>query len=387
MYRFVKKLSALLLAGAMVSAAFCTEDAPTHECTSWMLFPDVTGENTTILHKSRDSQSRNVIVRKGSDNSGRVWLGMGGDKGYCMAVNSCGLAGVMNSGEKCTDNGKNPDARGTTLLLEEIISSCSTAAQAVEKLQGFLKKGDYYHGDKGSIFFFADTKEGYVVEFTANFSAVQKSSTGYAVRANIWHLPGMEKYATTDYYTYAIESTREYVVRRGLNDALAANKKVTVPDILKIARETETHNTMIRRSVCCSWTNSASTFVVDRDYPDTLTTAYLCVGAPRHTVLLPVPICIKEIPAEMASGKLSKASYTRMNKMGAKSAVPEEWLAFEKAALKDYSKALEQAKLLMKENRKSEAVALLNASFNTIWQKAKKLPDCCNLYFTGAENE
>ena len=28
----------------------------------------------------------------------------------------------------------------------------------------------------------------------------------------------------------------------------------------------------------------------------------------------------------------------------------------------------------MKENRKSEAVALLNASFNTIWQKAKKLP-------------
>ena len=126
MYRFAKKLSVVLLAGAMVSAAFCTEDAPTHECTSWMLFPDVAGENTTILHKNRDSQSRYVIVRKGSDNSGRVWLGMGGDKGCCMAVNTCGLAGVMNSGEKCTDNSKNPDAKRTPLLLEEIISSFSS---------------------------------------------------------------------------------------------------------------------------------------------------------------------------------------------------------------------------------------------------------------------
>ena len=36
-------------------------------CTSWMLFPDVTGGNLVILHKNRDSQSRDVAVRKGFD--------------------------------------------------------------------------------------------------------------------------------------------------------------------------------------------------------------------------------------------------------------------------------------------------------------------------------
>ena len=375
-------LCACLLSAAVPSMLCADEDKPTHECTSWMIFPDVTGENTTILHKSRDSQSRDVIVRKDSNADGLVWLGMGGSKayglrntkGFCMAVNSAGLAGVMNGGEKCTDNSKDPKATTTPQILEEIIQKCKTAKDAVKMLQDFLKKGDYYHKESGSIFFFADVREGYLVELTANFHAVQKCDTGYVIRANIWHHPGMEKYATTDYYTHAVESAREYVVRHALNTALKTGNKVTVADILNVSRETNTHNTMIRRSVCCSWTNSNSTFVIDRDYPGVLTTAYLCVGAPRHTVLLPVPICIKEIPAEMGSGKLSNASYKRLKAMGPRTDVPAEWLAFEKAALADYAKELAKAKELLKSNRKAEAVALVNTAFNNIWDKAKKLP-------------
>ena len=378
------RVSLILLAALFVPFLVCAEDndGPEHECTSWMLFPDMTGENTTILHKSRDSQSRDVVVRKESDGTGLVWLGMGksrpfgraNTRGFCMAVNSAGLAGVMNSGEKCTDNGKDPKATTTPQILEEIIKSCRTAKDAVKMLQDFLKKGDYFHEKSGSIFFFADVREGYLVELTANFCSVQKCDTGFVARANIWHHPGIEKYAVTDYRVYILESTREYVVREALNNAFAARKKVAVADILELARKTDTPHAIITRSVCSSWTNSTSTFVVDRDYPDVLTTAYFCVGAPRHTVLLPIPICVKELPEEMTSGKLSSASYKRLKESNHRAEVPAEWLAFEKAALADYSGALAKAKELMKSGRKDEAAALLNTAFNSIWKKAKELP-------------
>ena len=140
------------------------EVKPPHECTSWVLFPDVTGENTTIVHKSRDSQSRDVTVQMSPDGESRKWIGMGSAKGksLCMAFNSSGLAGVMNGGEKCTDNNTDKNAKSTPQQMYEIIRSCDTASQAVDMLKDFLAKGDYWHGDAGSIFLFADKKEGYI---------------------------------------------------------------------------------------------------------------------------------------------------------------------------------------------------------------------------------
>ena len=33
-----------------------------HECTSWMVFADLTKNNTNILHKNRDSKYRNIAA-------------------------------------------------------------------------------------------------------------------------------------------------------------------------------------------------------------------------------------------------------------------------------------------------------------------------------------
>ena len=354
------------------------ESAPPHECTSWMLFPDVTGENTTILHKSRDSKARNVAVLASPAGAKRRWLGLGGygTNSLCMGFNSSGLAGVMNGGEKCTDNNTDKSKKTTPKILVEILQNCDTASQAVDMLKDFLAKGDYYHGDQGSIFFFADTKEGYLVEFTAHFNFVQKCDTGYVIRANIWHHPGLAKYATTDFKTYLVESTREYIVRKAFNDALAKNKKVTVQDILNLSRETETPKGAINnRSLCCSWTNSTSTFVVDRDYPDVLSTAYVCVGCPRHTVQLPIPICIKELPEDLTTTKFSAKSNARWEKLKTRHPVPEAWLAFEKESFSAYNTALKQAKEAMKKGDRNQAVKVLNDSFNKIWQKVYTLPE------------
>lgn len=350
------------------------EEAPSHECTSWLLFPDMTGENTTILHKSRDSQNKNVFVSM-NDNGGRKWIGLGGKDLPCMAFNSSGLAGVMNGGEKCTDISKNPNGKSTPQQLLEIISTCDTAKQATDKLVEFIKNKDYIPRQQGSIFFFADTKEGYIIEFTANYYNVQKCDTGYVSRANIWHHPGMEKYALTDYRVFLIEATREFVIRQTFNEAYRKNGKVTIEDIINLSRVANTpKGAPNNRSLCCSWTNSTASFVIDRDYPDVLSTAYMSVGHPRHTVVLPFPICLKQIPAELTDAAWAGKSYARLKVLKTRSEVPAPWLAFEKESLGAYKTALAQAREMLKKGDRKGAVELLNNSFESIWQKARVLP-------------
>lgn len=372
-FGFKVSAAAVLLSLGFAVSAENIDEAPPHECTSWMLFKDMTGKDTTILHKNRDSLNKKVSVLLKKEN-GRTWIGMG-DKYPCMAMNSSGLAGVMNGGEKCNDKSTNPNGKSTPHQLYEIMISCDTAAQAKDKLISFIKAKDYIPRDQGSIFFFADTKEGYLIEFSASYYHVQKCDTGYVSRANIWHHPGMEKFALTEYRTFLIEATREFVVRQKFNTAFRKNGKVTVDDITVLARETETpKGAPNNRSLCCSWTNSTSTFEIDHEFPDVLSTAYMCVGYPRHTVLLPFPMCLEKVPEQLTTPKWATKSYVRLKALKTRCELPAEWQAFEKESMVEYSKAHAEARAMLKANRRKEAVALLNKTFENIWNKAEKLP-------------
>ena len=70
-----------------------------HECTSWMVFNDLTGNNSNILHKNRDSKVKNVGVVLSPEDSARKWIALGSNGNPNMGINISGLAGVMNSGE------------------------------------------------------------------------------------------------------------------------------------------------------------------------------------------------------------------------------------------------------------------------------------------------
>ena len=59
-----------------------------HECTSWMVFNDLTKNNTNILHKNRDSKVRNVAVFLSSEDSPRKWISLGSDTKANMAMSA-----------------------------------------------------------------------------------------------------------------------------------------------------------------------------------------------------------------------------------------------------------------------------------------------------------
>ncbi len=368
-------LSLVLFFAAMAIA----EDGPGHECTSWLAFSDLTKNNTNLLHKNRDSSSRDVIVLLSNKNARYKWVGLGGiapgqDDGCpCMGINEAGLAGAMNSGEKCTDNSTNPKGKDTTIIMKAILASCSNVDEALEMLKDFVKANDYSHGDSGSIFFFMDKNAALIVEMTAHFISPMRYDHGYAFRANIWHNPGMAAYSLGTVKSYLGSTNREYEVRTALNNTLKDKGKLSVEDFLEMSRMYKMDDTPIISRVCSKSTNSSSTLEIDREYPAQLSTAYVLIGPPRNTICIPIPVCVKSVPKTMLSQEWANVTWKRFDEKGGQADIPQEWLDFEKKSFAEYHEAKDKARALLKGNKVKEAEALLQDAAAKIWNGAAKL--------------
>ena len=375
MKKSIALLTGMTLLTAMNLPAVDQEDKELdHECTSWMIFSDFTGNNTHILHKNRDASSRNIVVLKSEPGSPRKWIGLGNPGHLCMGINANGLAAVMNSGEICSEPPNIKGKKGTPAILRAVLDSSDTAAQAVAKLQDILKQGDYSHGEKGSIFFFLDKKEGFICEITAKFCSVQRYAAGYAFRANIWHNPGMEQRSRNTVKRFMDSCGRESAVRVFFNGVLDKKNKIGLADILELSRLTKTpEDCPMKRSVCFKNTNSAATLVLHREFPDVLSTAYVLIGHPRHTLYLPIPICVEKLDPYMAEPVCSAAAFKRFAELGLEAPIPAEWSAFEKESMKQYGKASAEALTLLRQGKKAQAVQLLNNTAAEIWKKAYPL--------------
>ena len=362
----MKKSLSLLLFSALTMPVFA--------CTSWMVFKDFTKNNTNILHKNHDSKERRIAAYISPAGAKRKWVAIGTIGLTNSGVNSSGLAGVMNSGEKTLDPPNPKDKKPTPALLLEILNSCDTAAQAVKKLDELVKAGDYYHSNSGATFFFMDTKEGYICEFTTKFMSVQRYDNAYAFRANIWQNPGMPARARGTYKSYLHSSARAYVALSGLNAMMDKDGKITVPGIAELSRVCKLPSGEYpNRSVCGKTTNSSSTIEVDIQHPDVLSTIYAAIGHPRNTVYVPIPVCAEKVLPSMGSYAWSLASFKRGDKSGFEAAVPAEWLKFEADSQAVYNAAKAKARKLLNSGKRAEAIKLLNDAAYTIWEKAETL--------------
>lgn len=377
----MKKLRIALLASMLTvpaviaSASDRIQDGPDHNCTSWMIFSDLTGNNTNILHKNRDAHSHAVTVLKSAPDSPRKWIGMGNNQRVFMGMNAAGLAGCMNSGEICIDPPSDKSKQRTPVILQSILENCDTAQQAANQLSEFIRQGNYYHGEnKGSIFFFTDLKEGYICEMTGKFCSVQRYDSGYAFRANIWRNPGMAQRARTPHIKYLENCGREAVVREIFNAAIDKKKRIDLTDILELSRRHKMpEGSPLTRATCFKHTNSTSTLVIHREFPDVLSTAYIHIGHPRHTLYLPIPICVEKLEARQEEPVWAEASWKRFDQLGLEAPIPAEWLAFEKESMEIYAKVSANALDLLRQGKKAQAIQILNNVTSEIWRKASVL--------------
>ena len=347
---------------------------PASACTSWMIFKEFTKNNTHLLHKNRDSKEQRIAAYMSPAGAKRKWVAIGTIDLTNAGVNTSGLAGVMNSGERTHDAPNAKDKKSTPALLRVILDSCDTAAQAVKKLEELVKAGDYYHNDKGSTFLFLDTKEGYICEFTTKYFTAQRVDKAYAVRANIWQNPGMASRTRGTYKGYLHSSARVYMALSGLNAALDKHGKITIQDIAELSRNCKLPGGEYpTRSLCGHNTNSGCTIEIDLQYPDVLSGLYASIGQPRNMVYIPIPICAEKYLPSMGNYSWSAASFKRGNKVGFEAPIPAEWQKFEADTMAKYAEAKAKARKLLDNGKRAEAVKLLNTTACNIWKEAEAL--------------
>ena len=367
----MSRLACFTALGAVL--AFTVMPLEVLSCTSWMVFSDFTGNGTNILHKNRDSASRKVFISSNQPGAARRWIALGSG-GANIGFNSSGLAGAMNGGEKCIDPPAVKGRKSTPKMLQVILESCDTAAAAVEKLQSFVKAGDYSHGQRGSIFLFMDSSEGYVCEITAKVCNAQRFDRQYTVRASVWQNPGMYQHSRESIEIYLKASSRAYIAMSGLNRMLDEKGKIALMDILTHSRHCiPPEDSPFKRSICGKTTNSAASVEIDKQYPQYLSTMYAAIGHPRHTVYVPIPITAEAIPAVMKNRRWSMTAYKRLDTHGEVAPIPEEWLKFEKESMEYYRKVQARARKLLDSGKNTEAAALLNTAAGKIWKSAAKL--------------
>jgi hypothetical protein len=310
-----------------------------------MVFSDLTQNNTNILHKNRDNSRQKVNAVMSSPKSERKWVGVGNPKHNLptMGFNDSGLAVAVNSGEKTDYYSTNPKGKNTVRICKAILENCDTAVEAVEMLKGFIAKKDYNHRKSGSIFLFMDSQKGYICEVTAHHVAVRAYDKGYLCRANRWRFPEMHVFSNTPVTEVFGSSLRESIVKTTLRNIIKKNKKINAADIIEIARDSKLYIPEKSKSaVCGTKTLSALTMILDKEFPGVLSHGYALIGYPRHTVCVPLPICIEKLPEKMCDGSWSANSYKRLDDQGRFNEIPAEWLEFEKLSREKFQKVIDR---------------------------------------------
>lgn len=335
-----------------------------HECTSWVVMPDLTGGKSLIVHKNRDSSSKKLIAQQRAVKGKHAWIGMGnfGSLGTNMGINDKALVVAMNSGDR---TGSNNDAGiGTTVMARIMLENCSTAAEAVKMLDRMIAEKVYTHGQSGSIWFIADKDNAFIAEHNAEHIAVKSVHSGFAIRANSWDFPEMIPYSHAKPNDIVGNNRREYAVRDLLFKKHQVIGKVVTPEMMaEASRIKEIQEDKKCYPLCGKLTNSAATFVIDQEFPEELSYAVMAFGCPAYTLYLPIPLTINEFPTELLDGRNPNAAMARWDK---KTPLMDDakTVEFEGKLNARHRKALSAARKVLRTTRnRQQAAQLLNKAF------------------------
>ena len=338
--------------------------AAPHECTSWVVMPDLTGGRSMIVHKNRDSSARQLVAQMRAVPGKFRWIGMGnfGNLGTNMGMNSRGVVVVMNSGDRTADN--RDSGIGTVEMARIMLENSASAAEAAAMLEKMINEKVYTHGKSGSIWFIADAENAYIAENNAEHIAVKSVYSGFAIRANSWDFPEMLPYSLAKPSDIVGNNRREYAVRDLLfRKHQVLNKPVTIEMMAEASRITEIPEDKKCYPLCGVATNSAATFVIDQEFPQELSYAVMAFSCPKYTLYLPIPLLVEKIPQDLMDGTLPNAAAARWK---AKQPLMDEnkMIALEAEFNARHRKAMAAARKVLRKNKDRAAAAkLLNKAF------------------------
>lgn len=360
---------ALLRFGEKKADKTAPKKNPAHECTSWIAMDNLTGGKSIIMHKNRDSRKRLLTIQRRAVPGKHAWIGSGFYSSFYPAqgINDRGLVVMMNSGDPLVNAENSQYGLGTTIICRILLEECGTAEDAVAMLKKILNDNSYSHNESGSIWFIGDSEHVYIVENSARKCVEKSVESGFIARGNSFHYPEMQIYSLNSCKTLIGLSRREFAVRDYvINKQWRQNGIVTPQDIAASSRITKIEDDPKCYPPSGVATISSTTFVIDKEYPEFLSSVYLTLSSPNSSCYLPVPVTLQKIPEEILNGSYSKISFDLFAKK--QPLLPEKVLAsLEKRLYTRHAAAVEKARTLLRTSKnhsvKTDTAKILNAVF------------------------
>ena len=343
---------------------------PEHECTSWIMMPDVTGGKTILMHKNRDSVRQYLVLQRRAVPGKHAWIGSGSRASFnpSQGINDRGVVVFMNSGDPVLESENSEYGIGVLLITRILLEECGTAEEAVKLLTKIIQDNALTHMESGNIFFIGDKDNVYIVEHTARQAVSKAVNSGIIVRANTFHYPELQKYSMLNPKQMAGYARREFAVRDFLIRTWRENGIITPFDNTAASRIDKIPDDGPKCAVPCGGVSiSTTTFAIDREYPEYLSTAYMVFCSPKSSCYLPVPVTIDELPDELMNGKYSERAFARKDKK--QPFLPEKELkALESKLYKRHAEAVEAARRELHRNAdRSKVAEILKKAFQQNW--------------------
>jgi hypothetical protein len=354
-------------------------------CTSWVIRPEVTESGMMIIQKILDERYRERLdadIRVAPN--GWRWLRVGSfGNGASMTMNEKGVAVTTNCGDL---NGevrsfRGPrHAMGSGELQRLVAKNCATAAEGVEMLKNIARNRVFVYSSKnyGTILLVADPRRAFLVEIGDGYAEVCEVTGGMHVVANGWRLPGGETVSLLDFPSVRSQRTREACAVKSLQEN-RVDDKYTVRGCFDTSRKIRRRQFDERfpfvpgNRKATNMSLETTCFELDPEFPACLSCAYVSLGPQRHTVYLPVPMAVRQLPDKMRDGRWGRMAYDHQEAFGPEHADLPKILELENRLLAEFKAARDQARQLLKDGKREDAVELLNECFDRQYAEADKL--------------
>ena len=356
---------------ALTATAFADVD--------WMILPKYSSSGRMLVHGvrygvSRDGKQPVRIAPKlrfftpQTDKSAKYkYL----RSGTIAGMNEKGLAVLWSSGNPTRDK-KHKKKAGTyaaNMATVAILRSCATAEQAVRHMRRAFDKGLI---SGSSIFLVADPKRAFVIECAPRHFASWELPQAFCVYSNCWKLPGMDDASIDNANRATSNFQREWAAREALKQALDEKKALSVADSIRASRLSVAEVNDKAFSKRRGWLKLTSApfnrfsadgylFDLDCEFPGELSCVYAALGPQRHTVYLPIPMgAADQLPEALSSKEWSEHAVRLRDAANPDDPVRPELLEFERDQLADFAKVREEARWLLRLEKREEALKLLH---------------------------
>ena len=358
----------------MLLAVFAAAANDAAACTSWVIHRGVTRSDKMIVHKVLDQYRRDGRLKAGMRVAPNGWRWMCiGYPNYAM--NEKGVVMTTNDGDSIVRRHPDDGIRqgyGPATMNRMVMTSCATAEQGVAKILHIGRTG---LAVQGGIYFIADPKRAFMININYGYAEVSEITGGLVVITNTWQLPGGEEFSTKSINGGRGDRAREANTRSALQQS-RTDGKYTVRGSLDTSRRrcgTKFDEMYPFRKGEKVRSLSSVCFELDDEFRAYLSCAYIAMGPQQHTVFIPTPMALERFPEKFGDGSWSRRAFAHQDAVGSDHPALPRMRELEDKFLAEFDVAREQARAMLREGKKAEAVKLLNELYARHYAEADKL--------------